>query len=49
MKLPAGGFDLHAWVEQGGHVVNDNQSHVMQYQPLWDLINPDKLITGRVQ
>ncbi len=41
-----GEFELHAWVESNGWVLNDRAGKVSQYAPLWDDIS-SSVIEGK--
>ncbi len=39
-----GCFTMHAWVEQGGVIINDQQRIVRQYTLLWSTLSPDNIV-----
>ena len=45
VRRNAGGdLEFHAWVEQGGIVVNDSPDHIAGFEPLWPALSPESFI-----
>jgi len=49
VRREQGTFELHAWVESGGIILNDRASKICQYKVLWNDISSRVIEGGRTK